>query len=105
MIKDPRLGRSCGVKKSGTASTGRVLEHWHTGTMTRRVPELHRAVPSAQLFMHPEDAKKRELKRNDVVMVESRRGSVKAVVETQGRNRPPKGYTFVPFFDEAVFIN
>jgi nitrate reductase NapA len=86
-------------------STGRVLEHWHTGTMTRRVPELHRAVPSAQLFMHPADARQRDLKRNDVVMVESRRGSVKAVVETHGRNRPPKGYTFVPFFDEAVFIN
>jgi nitrate reductase NapA len=86
-------------------STGRVLEHWHTGTMTRRVPELFRAVPSAQIFMHPEDAKKRELKRNDVVFVESRRGKVKAVVETQGRNRPPKGYTFVPFFDESVYIN
>ena len=34
--------------------TGRVLEHWHTGTMTRRVPELHRAVPAAQIFMHPQ---------------------------------------------------
>jgi nitrate reductase NapA len=86
-------------------STGRVLEHWHTGTMTNRVPELHKAVPSAQIFMHPDDAKKRELQRNDVVFVESRRGKVKAVVETHGRNRPPKGYTFVPFFDEAVFIN
>ena len=86
-------------------STGRVLEHWHTGTMTRRVPELHRAVPSAQIFMHPADAKKRGLVRNDVVVVESRRGKVKAVVETQGRNRPPKGYTFVPFFDESVLIN
>jgi nitrate reductase NapA len=86
-------------------ATGRVLEHWHTGTMTRRVPELHRAVPAAQIFMHPDDASKRGLKRNDVAVVESRRGKVKAVVETQGRNRPPKGYTFVPFFDEAVFIN
>ncbi|MCP3963497.1 MAG: periplasmic nitrate reductase subunit alpha, partial [bacterium] len=86
-------------------STGRVLEHWHTGTMTRRVPELHRAVPAAQIFMHPEDAKKRAVKRNDLVFVESRRGRVKAVVETQGRNRPPRGYTFVPFFDESVFIN
>ncbi|MBE5601069.1 hypothetical protein HIN52_24115, partial [Salmonella enterica subsp. enterica serovar Typhimurium] len=28
-------------------STGRVLEHWHTGSMTRRVPELHRAFPEA----------------------------------------------------------
>jgi nitrate reductase NapA len=86
-------------------STGRVIEHWHTGTMTRRVPELHRAVPTAQIWMHPDDAKKRGLQRNDVVWIESRRGKVKSVVETQGRNRPAKGYTFVPFFDESVFIN
>ena len=86
-------------------STGRVVEHWHSGTMTRRVPELHRAVPAAQIFMHPADAKERGLKRNDLAWVESRRGKVKAVVETQGRNRPPRGYTFVPFFDEGVFIN
>lgn len=86
-------------------STGRVLEHWHTGTMTRRVPELHRAVPTAQIFMHPSDAEKRKLKRNDICWIESRRGKVKAVVETEGRNRPPQGYTFVPFFDESVFIN
>ena len=33
--------------------TGRVLEHWHSGSMTRRVPELHRAVPNAVLFMNP----------------------------------------------------
>jgi nitrate reductase NapA len=86
-------------------STGRVLEHWHTGTMTRRVPELHRAVPGAQVFMNPDDADKRGLKRNDVVWIESRRGKVKAVLETNGRNRPAKGYTFVPFFDESVMIN
>jgi nitrate reductase NapA len=86
-------------------NTGRVLEHWHTGTMTRRVPELHRAVPTAVIFMHPDDADKRGLQRNDVAWLESRRGKVKAVVETQGRNRPPRGYTFMPFFDEGVFIN
>jgi nitrate reductase NapA len=86
-------------------STGRVLEHWHTGTMTRRVPELHRAVPTAQLFMHPHDAEARDVKRNDVVWIESRRGKIKAVVETQGRNRPAKGYTFAAFFDEGVFVN
>ena len=62
-------------------------------------------MPTAQIFMHPEDADARGIKRNDIVVVESRRGKVKAVVETQGRNRPPKSYTFVPFFDEAVFIN
>ena len=86
-------------------TTGRVLEHWHTGTMTRRVPELHRAVPTAMLFMHPADAEARGIKRNDVVWIESRRGKIKAVAETQGRNRPSKGYTFAPFFDEGVFVN
>lgn len=65
--------------------TGRILEHWHTGSMTRRVPELHRAAPSAVLYMHPTDAQKRGLKRNDVAQITSRRGSIKALVETQGR--------------------
>ena len=55
--------------------------------------------------MHPFDAKQRGLKRNDVVVVESRRGVFKALLETQGRNRPAKGYTFAPFFDESVFVN
>jgi nitrate reductase NapA len=73
--------------------------------MTRRVPELHRAVPTALLFMNPADAEARDIKRNDVVWIESRRGKIKAVVETRGRNRPPKGYTFAPFFDEGVFVN
>lgn len=85
--------------------TGRVLEHWHSGTMTRRVPELHRAVPAAQVFMHPKDAEKQKLKRNDLVWVSSRRGKIKARIETQGRNRMPRGSIFVPWFDEGVFIN
>ena len=85
--------------------TGRVLEHWHSGSMTRRVPELHRAVPSAQIFVHPKDAAARGLVRNGLAWVESRRGKVKARVETAGRNRPPRGLVFVPWFDEGVFIN
>jgi nitrate reductase NapA len=63
-------------------STGRVLEHWHTGTMTRRVPELYRAFPDAVLFMHPEDAKARGVRRGEEVIVSSRRGEVKTRVET-----------------------
>ncbi|WP_200763967.1 nitrate reductase catalytic subunit NapA [Nitrosophilus alvini] len=85
--------------------TGRVLEHWHSGTMTMRVPELYRAVPEALCFMHPEDAKKIGVKPGELVWVESRRGKVKARVTTRGRNRPPKGLVFVPWFDERVFIN
>ncbi len=86
-------------------TTGRILEHWHTGSMTRRVPELHRAQPSAVMYMHPEDAKKRGLKRNDTAWVESRRGKVQVVVDTAGRNRPPKGTVSVAFFDENILIN
>ena len=86
-------------------TTGRVLEHWHSGTMTRRVEELHRAVPAAQIFMNPDDADSRGLARNDLAWVESRRGKIKARIETQGRNRMPRGTIFVPWFDEGVFIN
>ncbi len=38
-------------------STGRVLEHWHSGSMTQRVPELYKAMPDALVYMHPDDAK------------------------------------------------
>jgi nitrate reductase NapA len=85
--------------------TGRVLEHWHTGSMTRRVPELYRAVPDAQVFMHPEDAEKRGLQRGMVAKISSRRGEIKARVETRGRNKPPVGLIFVPFFDESKLVN
>lgn len=85
--------------------TGRVLEHWHSGTMTMRVPELYRAVPEALCYMHPEDAKKLGVKQNEAVWVESRRGKVKARVDTRGRNRPPLGLVYVPWFDEKVYIN
>jgi len=85
--------------------TGRVLEHWHSGTMTMRVPELYRAVPEALVYMHPETAKAKGLKRGDLAWVESRRGKIKARVETRGRNRPPRSLVFVPWFDERVLIN
>ncbi|TVO67221.1 nitrate reductase catalytic subunit NapA [Denitromonas ohlonensis] len=85
--------------------TGRVLEHWHTGSMTRRVPELHRSVPEAQVFMHPDDAARRGLQRGMKVKVASRRGDMVAQLETRGRNKPPVGLIFVPFFDEGRLVN
>jgi nitrate reductase NapA len=85
--------------------TGRVLEHWHTGTMTRRVPELHRAMPDAWVYMHPDDATRRGLKRGDAVKVATRRGEIVTRVETRGRNKPPVGLVFVPFFDEHRLVN
>ncbi len=86
-------------------STGRVLEHWHTGTMTRRVPELHRAFPQAVVFIHPLDAQARNLRRGERVKVISRRGAVVSIIETRGRNRPPRGLVYMPFFDAAQLVN
>jgi len=86
-------------------STGRVLEHWHTGSMTRRVPELYRAMPDAWVYMNADDAKKRGLQRGDNVKIISRRGEVTTKVETRGRNKMPPGVVFMPFFDEHRLVN
>ncbi|HEU0151103.1 MAG TPA: nitrate reductase catalytic subunit NapA, partial [Bradyrhizobium sp.] len=86
-------------------STGRVVEHWHSGTMTRRVPELYKAFPEAVVFMHPDDASEAKLRRGDEVKVASRRGFIRARIETRGRNKPPRGLVFVPWFDESKLIN
>ncbi len=85
--------------------TGRVLEHWHSGSMTRRVPELYRAFPDAVVFMHPKDAKKRGLRRGMTAKIASRRGEIEAMVETRGRNRVPEGLIFVPWFDAGRLVN
>ena len=86
-------------------ATGRVLEHWHSGSMTQRVPELYKAFPDAVVFMHPDDAKVRGLRRGSEVRVISRRGEIKTRVETRGRNKPPRGLVFVPWFDASQLIN
>ena len=73
--------------------------------MTMRVPELYRSFPSAVVFMHPDDARSRGLKRGDEVVVSSRRGEMRTRVETRGRNKMPRGSVFVPWFDAAQLIN
>jgi nitrate reductase NapA len=85
--------------------TGRVLEHWHSGTMTRRVPSLFKAYPHATAAMHPDDATELSLATGDRLRITSRRGSVEALVEIGGRVTPQKGMVFVPWFDEDVMIN
>ena len=85
--------------------TGRVLEHWHSGSMTQRVEELHRAVPDAVVFMHPKDAKKRKLRNGSNAKLQTRRGELVARVETRGRNRPPEGLVFIPWFDASRLVN
>jgi nitrate reductase NapA len=85
--------------------TGRVLEHWHTGTMTMRVPQLRNAMPNAYVEMHPDDAAAAGLGNGDMAVVQSRRGKIELPVWINGRARPPRGTVFVPFFDERLRIN
>ena len=86
-------------------TTGRVLEHWHSGSMTQRVPELYRAVPDALCYIHPDDASGLGLRRGSEVRVKSRRGEIITRLETRGRNKPPRGLVFVPWFDASQLIN
>ena len=85
--------------------TGRVLEHWHSGSMTRRVPELSRAMPAAYLEIHPDDAARKDIGNGDLVKIESRRGSIEIKAWINGRGQPPKGTVFIPFFDETLLVN
>jgi nitrate reductase NapA len=85
--------------------TGRVLEHWHSGSMTMRVPPLRRSMPHAYVEVHPSDAAALGVKSGDRVVVESRRGAVTLPAWVKGRGQPPTGTVFVPFFDERLPIN
>lgn len=85
--------------------TGRMLEHWHTGTMTRRIPELHKAMPEAKLYMSNADATTLGLVAGDKVKVTSKRGSCELVLELECRIKCPPGLVYVPFFDESRLIN
>ncbi|RWX47790.1 Molybdopterin oxidoreductase [Candidatus Electrothrix aarhusensis] len=86
-------------------NTGRVIEHWHSGSMTRRIPILHQAVPSAYVEINPDDAKDMGIKNHDFVQLTSRRGTIKIKANINGRAIPPRGQVFVPFFDESLLIN
>jgi nitrate reductase NapA len=85
--------------------TGRVLEHWHSGTMTRRVKSLYKAYPHATANLHPSDAKKLGLSGGDKARISSRRGEVVLHIEVGGRVTPQEGMVYVPWFDEDVMIN
>ncbi|MCU0748746.1 MAG: molybdopterin-dependent oxidoreductase [Akkermansiaceae bacterium] len=85
--------------------TGRVVEHWHSGTMTMRVPQLRGAMPNAYCEIHPEDAAAAGIGNGDDVIVATRRGEIILSAWINGRGRPPRGSLFVPFFDEKRLIN
>jgi nitrate reductase (cytochrome) len=85
--------------------TGRVLEHWHTGTMTMRVPQLRRAMPTAYVEINREDATALGVRNGERVKLTTRRGELTLVAWVDGRASCPPGHVFVPFFDEQKLIN
>jgi len=85
--------------------TGRVLEHWHTGSMTMRVPPLRRAMPESYVEIHPDDAREANVTSGQTVKLSTRRGEIELKAWIDGRGRVPRGYLFVPFFDESLLIN
>ena len=98
-------------------TTGRVVHHWHTGTMTMRVPWLKEKMPSAYVEMNSDDADRMGIKEGDTVTISSRRGTLKLTaliprldgmkaVGLEGRVSIPRpGVVFVPFFDAKKLIN
>lgn len=83
-----------------TLNTGRVLYHWHGGTMTR-ASALNEIWPECTVEMHPHDAARLGLATGDWVEVSSRRGAITARLMVTGRS--PEGVLFIPFhFAEAA---
>jgi predicted molibdopterin-dependent oxidoreductase YjgC len=84
-----------------TLTTGRIMFHYHTGSMTRRSEKLDREVPEGYVEVSPEDAGRLGLGKSQTVRVLSRRGEI----ETKAwiTRRVPPGVVFIPFhFAEAA---
>jgi formate dehydrogenase major subunit len=82
-------------------NTGRMLEHWHTGSMTRRSYALDAISPKALVFIHPDDAARLGLADGELARVSSRRGTIELEAKISHREAP--GNVFIPFhFREAA---
>ena len=86
-------------------TTGTVLEHWGAGSMTQRIPALHRALPHAYVEINREDARDLGIRNRERVRLVSRRGALEIQARIDYRSQPPRGQLFVPVFDEAEPVN
>ncbi|MBB6478949.1 formate dehydrogenase subunit alpha [Spirochaeta isovalerica] len=83
-------------------STGRVLYHWHGGTMTRR-SVLNDISPRPFVEIHPDDARKENLDSDSTVRVSSRRGSIELDIRISDRS--PTGVLFIPIHFAEAAVN
>ncbi len=82
-------------------TTGRMLEHWHTGAMTRHAGILSAIEPVAVASLHPRQLKSLDMEAGDTVRVSSRRGTVELMARAD--RDVPEGMVFIPFcFVEAA---
>ena len=82
-------------------NTGRVLEHWHTGSMTRRSSALSQLEPAAFAAIHPSDLEVLDITSGDRVRISSRRGEIELAARADRTIEP--GSVFIPFhFREAA---
>ena len=81
-------------------STGRILYHYHTGTMTRRVKGIEKLRPELEIEINPLDAEKLGISSGDTIKVTSRRGSISGKAKITKRSM--EGMVFIPFhYSEA----
>jgi formate dehydrogenase alpha subunit len=76
-------------------TTGRLLTHYHTGTMTRRVKALDELVPRNRVWVNPADAERLGVEEGQEVAVQSRRGAIR--LEARVTDKVGEGVVFVPF--------
>jgi len=76
-------------------STGRLLEHWHTGSMTRRANVLDTLEPEAVAFLSPKDLRRLNLWPGDFIRLETRRGAI--VLKARADRDVPENMVFMPF--------
>lgn len=84
-------------------STGRILYHFHTGTMSRRTKGLVERAPESLVEINPRDAEKLGIEEGRFVKITSRRGSVQAKAEVT--ERPPEGTVFMTFHFREAAVN
>jgi formate dehydrogenase major subunit len=82
-------------------STGRLLEHWHTGAMTRRASVLDELEPEAVACLSPKELERRGIEPGSFIQVATRRGTI--VLKVRQDRDVPEGMVFIPFcFAEAA---
>ena len=76
-------------------TTGRQLEHWHTGSMTRRSSVLDALEPEAVASLSPADLRRMHVSPGDPVRIRTRRGAIE--IKARADNAVPEGMVFIPF--------